>query len=176
MSLSPIVYDLIRSTTGCLLLAAAGGKLATLTQFRHHLHESFHIPRYFTGYVASMLVAVESMLACACIGINTSIAVPACLALFVVLTTLLIWRYLTSSLVRCSCFGESGRPLSHWDIGRNLLIIGLLVCATLLQAQGQPPLHPHLLSLALSFPLALLLIHLHDVATIVQQYIQEAHV
>lgn len=131
MSAPAYLAEIIRYFTAFLLACAALGKLRTLAAFSHNLAESFGVPRRAAAVVAPAVVALEALLAALILagGAVGRLGMGAALVLFVALTALVGYRYVVEGSVKCSCFGESERPVSGYDLLRNGLVIASIgVC------------------------------------------------
>lgn len=128
MSAAAYLAEIVRYFTAFLLACAAIGKLRTLAGFAHNLVESFGLPRQVARAVAPMVVALEALLAAAILagGAAGRLGMAAALVLFVALTALVGYRYVVEGSVKCSCFGESERPVSGYDLLRNVLVIAAI--------------------------------------------------
>lgn len=125
MSAAAYLAEIIRFFIAFLLVCAAIGKLRTLAAFAHNLVESFGVKRQAAAMLAPAVIALEALLAGLILaggGIGR-IGIAAALVLFVVLTALVGYRYVVEGSVKCSCFGESERPVSGYDLLRNGLVI-----------------------------------------------------
>uniref|UniRef100_UPI001C2F47A4 MauE/DoxX family redox-associated membrane protein n=1 Tax=Achromobacter sp. GbtcB20 TaxID=2824765 RepID=UPI001C2F47A4 len=49
------------------------------------------------------------------------------LVLMCAFSAVLGYQFLARGIVRCSCFGQSVRPLSGYDVLRNLLVAGTML-------------------------------------------------
>lgn len=128
MSAAAYLAEIIRFFTAFLLACAAIGKLRTLAGFTHNLVESFGLKRQAAALLAPAVVALEALLAGLILaggGIGR-IGMAAALALFVALTAAVGYRYVVEGSVKCSCFGESERPVSGYDLLRNGLVIAAI--------------------------------------------------
>ncbi|WP_166887455.1 MauE/DoxX family redox-associated membrane protein [Massilia sp. CCM 8734] len=128
MSAAAYLAEIIRFCTAFLLVCAAIGKLRTLSAFTHNLVESFGVKRQAAALLAPAVIAAEALLAGLILaggGIGR-IGMAAALVLFVVLTALVGYRYVVEGSVKCSCFGESERPVSGYDLLRNGLVIAAI--------------------------------------------------
>lgn len=125
MSAPAYLAEIIRYATAFLLACAALGKLRTLPAFSHNLAESFGVPRQAAAILAPAVIALEALLAALILagGDIGRLGMSAALVLFVALTALVGYRYVVEGSVKCSCFGESERPVSGYDLLRNGLVI-----------------------------------------------------
>ncbi|HEX8611874.1 MAG TPA: MauE/DoxX family redox-associated membrane protein [Telluria sp.] len=128
MSAAAYLTEIIRFFTAFLLACAAIGKLRTLAAFAHNLVESFGVQRRAAAVLAPAVVALEAVLAGLILagGAIGRAGMAAALVLFVALTALVGYRYVVEGSVKCSCFGESERPVSSYDLLRNGLVIAAI--------------------------------------------------
>ncbi len=158
-----------RYATALLLLAAAFGKWRSFKLFRDNLVSSFAISPALSPLLAGCLVVLEFGLG----GWLLFIEWPAAavmgfvLLLFSVFSLLLLWRYLLDGNVKCSCFGEQNRPVSAFDLVRNLLI---LLTVSLYFVAPAVVLFPDTLLfwpvLVIAAIWVLLLVHCHDILSL----------
>ncbi|CUI09576.1 MauE/DoxX family redox-associated membrane protein [Massilia antarctica] len=128
MSAAPYLAEIIRFFTAFLLACAALGKLRTLASFANNLAGSFGVPRQAATILAPALAALEALLAVLNLaggGIGRA-GMAGALVLFVLVTALVGYRYVVEGSIKCSCFGESERPVSGYDLLRNGLIIATI--------------------------------------------------
>lgn len=125
MSAAAYLAEIIRFFTALLLACAALGKLRTLAAFTHNLVDSFGVNRRAAAILAPAVIALESLLAASILagGGWARAGMAGALVLFVALTAIVGYRYVVEGSVRCSCFGESERPVSGYDLLRNGLVI-----------------------------------------------------
>lgn len=128
MSAAAYLAEIIRFFTAFLLACAALGKWRTLAVFAHNLAESFGVQRQAARILAPAVVAAESLLALLILAGGTPgrAGMAGALLLFVALTALVGYRYVLEGSVKCSCFGESERPVSGYDLLRNGLVIAAI--------------------------------------------------
>lgn len=125
MSQLEFIAAFARYGTALLLLAAAFGKGRSFSLFRDNLVSSFAVSAKLSPFLAAFLLLLEFSLGAWLL----LIAAPAAavmglvLLLFSVFSLVLLWRYLLDGNVKCSCFGEQNRPVSAFDLVRNLLIL-----------------------------------------------------
>ncbi|MFT4925953.1 MAG: hypothetical protein ACI8WB_002048 [Phenylobacterium sp.] len=127
------ISEMCRLLVFMILLMAAWGKTSHFDTFRQNLVEGFKLPVVLSLPSAILLIAVEWLLAALLIipsSLNL-IAMQATLALFVLFTVVIATVLLQDKLVNCNCFGQSNRPISRYDLIRNLLTIA--ACSMMLQ-------------------------------------------
>lgn len=175
--LASFLAETCRCLLAWVLLAAALSKLRALAAFRHNLQESFAVPPGASAPLAWAIVGAELLLAAGCASAPAPGygAMALTLALFAGFTAVLAYRYWSTGLVRCACFGEAGRPVSSYDFLRNALLMAALVvylaCAGEAAALDSPL---RWLAAALALPAALLAVHLHEVASVLLTAPEEA--
>jgi hypothetical protein len=115
--------------TALLLLAAAIGKTRSFSLFHNNLVSSFGISAWLSPAIAALLVTLEFFLAGWLFFSTTAVATAMTVVLLMLsaFSLMLLWRYLLDGNVKCSCFGEQNRPVSAFDLIRNLLIL-LTIC------------------------------------------------
>lgn len=165
MSMLVYITEIIRITTGFLFLAGAIGKLRHYSDFTSNLTSSFHVSPSLSRLLAPSLIILEAMLAMIVLSNTTKTpqAMYAALLLLLFFTVIITYRYLSESSVKCSCFGEASRPVSIYDLCRNLIVISLL---TFYHFAASSMLDTDLKTIALlgasAFLLTMLLIYFHD--------------
>lgn len=173
MSAGACLAEIVRWFGALLLLSAAWGKWRTLAEFRHNLGASFGFAPG-TATVLAPLVVVTELLLGALIAFDHGLALTAMAAawlLLAALTLLVGYKFLRQDVVRCSCFGEQGRPVSVYDLLRNLLVLAALGFAV---GHGTTtPLPPTGLTAVTAFLLGLILnmlaLRFHDIATVLTE-------
>jgi Methylamine utilisation protein MauE len=130
------ITEIFRFSIAFILIFAAIGKLKTFHEFRKNLTESFGLSVFASQKIAPLIIAVELLLAgVILLNIKASyLGMAVSLGLFVIFTGVVSYQYLKEGIVKCSCFGESERSVSVYDLLRNLLIIVCilfyLLCST----------------------------------------------
>lgn len=168
MTAAAYFAEVFRLLLGWLLISAARGKWRTLATFRSNLTESFGVSARVAAWLAPGIPAVEALLAAWLI---LRLGAPAwaagtSLLLFAAFTLITAYKFFTESAVRCSCFGESSRPVSAYDLGRNVLvIIGNLFCMVNL-GPAALDMSLWLLAVGMAWVAGMLLVHFHDIATL----------
>ncbi len=121
-----VTSEIIRFYIGFILLASAWGKTKTYHQFIDNLITSFHIKAIFSQFLGPMIILLEWVLAIILITqlMNINLTMIICLALFSSFTVVLIYLFMKHEIVKCNCFGEAQRPITHLDLMRNLILIG----------------------------------------------------
>lgn len=167
MSATLYLAEIIRLFVGLLLASAAFGKLRTLSGFRHNLVDSFGLQPRASAILAPAIVLAEALLGGLILagGATTRPGMLAALAMFAVMTALVGYRYVMEGSVKCSCFGESERPVSAYDLLRNgLIIAGIAAC---LVFAGEPAGFGNkatVLAAAMALILNIAAISFHDIA------------
>lgn len=156
---------LTRLLTGLFFAFSALGKFRFIEAFRHNLVESFGIKPSHAGPLSAGLCTFEALLAATLLMSRPSRLAAMLTALLAlgVFTALVSWRYYQEGNLRCHCFGRSSRPLSHWDIARNLLLLAMIASYLLFGAEPHPlPFSTQLVLGALALVLVQWLVHLHE--------------
>lgn len=164
--LTLLLADMARYVIAWLLLAAAVGKLRSYSEFRGNLATSFGLPPAIAAFAAPALVAAELLLAGWLLAGGTQLPMLLSLLLLGTLTAVLVYRYFTYSMVRCSCFGEAARPVSHYDLLRNLLVVGINGAYCALAQEAALPAASAVLAAGLAAIVCVAAISLHDIATL----------
>lgn len=164
--LTLLLADMARYVIAWLLLAAAVGKLRSYSEFRGNLATSFGLPPAIAAFAAPALVAAELLLAGWLLAGGAQLPMLLSLLLLGTLTAVLVYRYFTHSMVRCSCFGEAARPVSHYDLLRNLLVVGINGAYCALAQETALPAASAVLAAGLASIVCVAAISLHDIATL----------
>nr|WP_314634137.1 MauE/DoxX family redox-associated membrane protein [uncultured Janthinobacterium sp.] len=164
--LTLLLADMARYVIAWLLLAAAVGKLRSYSEFRGNLATSFGLPPAISTFAAPALVAAELLLAGWLLAGGAQLPMLLSLLLLGTLTAVLVYRYFTHSMVRCSCFGEAARPVSHYDLLRNLLVVGINGAYCALAQETALPAATAVLAAGLASIVCVAAISLHDIATL----------
>ena len=165
-SLSPLLADTARCCVALLLLAAGVGKLRGYAAFRGNLATSFGVPPSAAAWAAPALVMAELLLSCWLLAGGTGFPMLLSLLLLSTLTAVLVYRYFTHSVVRCSCFGEAARPVSRYDLLRNVLVVGINGSYFALAQEAALPVATTVLAAGLAAIVCVATISLHDIATL----------
>jgi hypothetical protein len=112
------------------LLASAAGKARALGRFAETLEVLVRFPSRWSRRAAAALTTSEFLvaLALAAGGATAHVGMAAALAMFLAFTAVLLAALVRRQAVSCHCFGASDRPISAWDLVRNLLFIA--ACGT----------------------------------------------
>ncbi|UQV43921.1 hypothetical protein KIV45_18690 [Janthinobacterium lividum] len=164
--LSALLADIARCSIALLLLAASVGKLRSYAAFRDNLATSFGAAPAAASVAAPALVAAELLLACWLLAGGTRLPMLLSLLLLSTLTAILIYRYFTHSVVRCSCFGEAARPVSRYDLLRNVLVVGINGAYFALAQDKAVPIATTVLAAGLAAIVCVATISLHEIATL----------
>ena len=162
----PFLSDIARYVIALLLLAASVGKLRSYGDFRGNLATSFGMPPAAARVAAPALVAAELLLAAWLLAGGTQLPMLLSLVLLGTLTAVLAWRYFTHSVVRCSCFGEAARPVSQYDLLRNVLAVGINGAYFACAQTASLPVATSVLAAGLAAIVCVAVISLHDIATL----------
>ncbi|MGK5003661.1 MauE/DoxX family redox-associated membrane protein [Janthinobacterium sp. LB2P70] len=158
--------DIARYVIALLLLAASVGKLRSYGDFRGNLATSFGVAPAAATVAAPALVTAELLLAGWLLAGGTQLPMLLSLLLLSTLTAVLAWRYFTHSVVRCSCFGEAARPVSQYDLLRNVLAVGINGAYFALAQEAALPAATSVLAAGLAAIVCVAVISLHDIATL----------
>ena len=164
--LMSLLADTSRHVIALLLLAAGVGKLRSYAAFRDNLATSFGVPPAAAAFTAPALMAAELLLAGWLLTGGKHLPMLLSLLLLGTLTAVLAWRYFTLSVVRCSCFGEAARPVSHYDLLRNVLVVGINGAWFALAQEAALPVATSMLAAGLAAIVCVAAISLHDIATL----------
>lgn len=170
MSLSLFGAEIIRYFIGFLMLAASVGKLRTFADFRANLVTSFGASTVQSALLAPTVVILELTAAAMVLGPFSQAGMLASLLILGAFTVVLSYRFLTESVVKCSCFGEAGRAVSAFDLLRNVLVLAAIGAYLNLGSAGDLPLTASILAAALATFLCMMAIELHDIATLLLRY------
>jgi len=166
MSAQVFVADVIRHFVAWWWLAAVLGKLRSWPGFRTELGTSFGIAPGTAAIVAPLLVLAELLAAALVIGPASRAGMLLSLVLMCTFSAVLGYQFLTRGIVRCSCFGESVRPLSGYDVLRNLLVAGTMLCWLALAPVGRLPLGETLVAAGIGAWLCVAAVHFHDLVVL----------
>ncbi|MDN4057956.1 MauE/DoxX family redox-associated membrane protein [Massilia sp. YIM B02769] len=139
MTVQQFAGEMLRWFAAWWWLAAALGKLRTWPGFRSELGTSFGLAPGTAAIAAPVLVVAELAAASLLLAAPGRAGMALSFLLMLTFTMVLGYQFFTRGVVRCSCFGESARPLSGYDLLRNLLVLGAMGSALGL-APAQPPL------------------------------------
>lgn len=165
-SLAALLPQVARCCIAWLLLAAGVGKLRSYGAFRDNLATSFGVPPAAATVAAPALVAAELLLAGWLLAGGADLPMLLSLLLLGTLTAVLAYRYFTHSVVRCSCFGEAARPVSHYDLLRNVLVVGINGAYFAFAPGAALPMATSVLAAGLAAIVCVATISLHDIATL----------
>lgn len=153
-----------------LLLTAAWSKLTDLNRFKSNLIESFGFSFNASRIVAPIIIILELLLfiTIASDTVYSHYAMGISFVVFIVFTIFLLHHWLKNARVKCSCFGEDDRPVSIFDIIRNILVVCLVGCFLLLKDDKLPVvIEFQLVLIFFAFIIHIILIHLHDISMII---------
>lgn len=166
MSAQAVLADMVRYFIGWWWLAAVAGKLRTWPGFRDDLGTSFGIAAGTAALLAPALVLAELLAAAMVLGAGRGAGMFASLLLMGCFTAVLGYRFFTRAVVRCSCFGESLRPLSGYDVLRNLLVVLAITAWLALAPAASLPAGESLVAAGIGAWLCVVSIHFHDIAVL----------
>lgn len=165
MTAEQFIGEIVRYFLAMLMLAAAAAKLRGYAGFRDNLGTLFGMGPTLRALVAPAVPAAELLVAVLLIGGLARAGMLAALVMLCVFTALVGYKFITQSVVRCSCFGESERSLSGLDLLRNGLVI-LATVAGLMLPSGLAlplPLHAALLAASLALLACVIAVHFHEI-------------
>jgi hypothetical protein len=166
MMVQLFLAEIIRYFIGWWWLAAVAGKLRTWPAFRTELGTSFGVAPGQAAIVAPAAVLAELLAASMVLGVARPAGMLASLALMCTFTTVLGYQFLTRAIVRCSCFGEAVRPLSGYDVARNLLVVLAIMAYLGLAPSGVLPGGETLVAAGLGAWLCVAALNFHDLAVL----------
>lgn len=162
----------IQANQWCLaavLLTAGLSKVRYFEQFCHSVSELLALPGHRAKQLSGAVVLGELLLAVCFLfewGAGHYVGWAAAALLFC-FTALLIIKFQQGQIVRCSCFGNSDRPVSGIDIGRNILLIASAVTVAVSGWQAVPWTNQEAwLALAISGWLTVVLVYLHEIVSL----------
>lgn len=172
MAAGLFLAQVLRSFIALLLLAAALGKVRSHASLRTNLRESFGLPAGAARLLAPLLIAVELLIAGWLLATDGPLPMLLSLLLLASVTCVLGYRFMTQSVVRCSCFGEASRPVSHHDLLRNVLVIVLNGFYFALAAQPAAPMAwaTAWLALGLAAIMCVAAVNYHEIATLARAH------
>jgi hypothetical protein len=158
--------EIVRCFIAWWWLAAVVGKLRTWPHFRDALGSSFGLAPAAAAAVAPAVVLVETLAAVMVSGTARPAGMLASLVLMAGFTSALGYQFYTRAIVRCSCFGESVRPLSGYDVTRNLLVVLTIAAWLVLAPPGALPAGEMLVAAGLGAWLCVAALNFHDVVAL----------
>lgn len=161
MTSAIFLSEILRYFVGFLLLAAVFGKLRSFAQFRSNLHTSFGVRPGLDAVLAPVLIAAELGVAVLVLTLFSRVGMAAALLMFLAFTALLSYKFFTQSVVKCACFGGKERPVSGYDLLRNLLVCAAIAVYLNLTASAGLALEPAILAIALASLLCTIAIEFH---------------
>lgn len=170
MTTALFAAQILRYFIGFLMLAAAAGKLRSFADFRANLTASFGVSRAHSALLAPAVVVAECLVAAMLPSVFDRTGMLAALLMLCAFTAVVSYRFFTQGVVKCSCFGEAGRPVSGYDLLRNLIVILSIVLYLSLAAGPGLPLHASILAAALAALLCVMAIEFHDIVTLLVEY------
>ena len=161
---------ILRCFIGFLLLAAVAGKLRHFADFRHNLADSLGLGAARARLLAPAVVVGELLVAVMVLGPAQGAGMLAALLMLAAFTAFVGYKFFSQGSVRCSCFGETGRPVTAYDLQRNLLVILANASYFALGAAVAPPLPLLALAAALAAILCVAAIGFHDIVVLLKHY------
>lgn len=169
MSAQLFLADVVRYFLAWWWLAAVLGKLRSWPGFRTELGTSFGLPPAAAAIAAPLLILAELLAASLVLGLLAparQAGMLLSLMLMITFTAVLGYQFLARGIVRCSCFGESVRPLSGYDLLRNLLVAGAVALYLGLAPPGMLPLGESLVAAGFGAWLCVAAVHFHDLVVL----------
>ncbi|MEW6372118.1 MAG: MauE/DoxX family redox-associated membrane protein [Pseudomonadota bacterium] len=166
MSMQLFVAEIVRHFVAWWWLAAVLGKLRSWPGFRTELATSFGVPPAAAALAAPLLILAELVAASMVIGVAHPAGMVLSLALMGSFTAVLGYQFLARGIVRCSCFGESVRPLSGYDVLRNLLVVAAMLAWLVLAPAGRLPFGETLVAAGMGAWLCVAAVHFHDLVVL----------
>ncbi len=119
------ISEICRLYVFVLLIVAAWGKSNTFNLFQQNLMDSFHIPKKFSKFVALTIIGLEWLLAIFLLANSswTKLSMLLTLILFITFTATIGILLIKDKVINCNCFGRTNRPISFYDLFRNLILI-----------------------------------------------------
>lgn len=162
-----IGFELIRLVLALVFLFAAFAKSRAPGRFRQTITDAVGLPNAMAAFVAPALILLEWLLALTLL--SGTVLVPAAMAaaasLLSVMSIWLVMVLLRGEPVKCSCFGDSSRPISLPDLLRNGLLLAA-TCSHLCFASSvnlSLPWPDEMLLAGLALILAMVLVEFHEV-------------
>lgn len=168
--LTAFIAVVLRCFTAMLLAAAVAGKLRSFSGFRSSLADSLGLGAVWSKVLAPAVVAGELLAAVMIVGPAPRSGMLAALAMFAAFTAFIGYKYFTQSVVRCSCFGASSRPVSGYDLLRNLLVIIAILAWLALAANVVLSPAAFILACGIASVLCVAAIGFHDIAILIVRY------
>jgi hypothetical protein len=162
------IAEIVRYFTGFLWLGAAAGKLRAFAPFRDDLNASFGLPARHAALAAPAIVAVEASVAALALGGAPEAGMRASLLLMTAFTTVMLYKFLTQPVVRCSCFGASTRALSPLDVLRNVLVVLALAAQLAFAPPGTLAWPAAVLAAGFGAIVCVLAVHFHDTVVLLK--------
>jgi len=171
MTISLYFSEIIRFFVGFVLLTAAWSKTRTYQQFTISLVTSFHLPKTLSKLFSPLLILLEYALALALLTqlFNPQLAMQVSLALFSTFTSVAIFLLIRHEVVKCNCFGEESRPISIFDLIRNLgFIVAIIFYLFYAKANTNFSLEVSSLLATLAVIITIITINFHDLVSILK--------
>jgi hypothetical protein len=160
-----------RIILGLTLAVAAWGKAKDAGAFRQTVVDFDLFPARGARTVAIVLIAAE-FLAVAALAAGGGLLVAGfglALLLLAVYSLALSVALARNARIDCNCFGQKTRPISPFDLVRNLLLLGLGLAGIVLLAldsSSHLPAGGIAVAAAMSVGVTVILVHLADIARI----------
>lgn len=165
MSLGIFCAEVARYLIGFLLLSAGISKFKSFAEFRLSVRDFLRGRQKLSHLLALAVIALELIVAVLCLFPSQLqfVAMQCALLMFASFTLFILDQYFKKADAQCYCFGQSARPISVYDLLRNLLIV--VVIAYYLWMAGKPELSfvAHLLIAGIAMLLCMLLRQFHEI-------------
>jgi hypothetical protein len=170
MNAPSFLADIVRYFICWWWLAALVGKLRNWPQFHDDLGALLGIAVRPATLLAPALILSELLAAALVLDIAPAAGMLVSLMLMWAFTTVLGYQFFTRAIVRCSCFGKSLRPLSGYDVLRNLLVVLSIAAWLAFAPAAHLPAGEALLAAGLGAWLCVASIHFHDVVVLARTH------
>ena len=129
MNIDYYLTEMIRFFIGFILLTSAWSKTKTFQLFTDSLNSSFNLPLKISKIISPIIIAIEWLLAAILLTeiSDTTLAMKMSLILFCVFTITVVYFMFKNETLSCNCFGEEPRPVSTFDVVRNIVIIATII-------------------------------------------------
>ncbi|NZA25409.1 hypothetical protein H0E84_03360 [Luteimonas sp. SJ-92] len=170
MTFAAYLSEVFRFFAAFFLLLAGLGKIRFYKDFRGNLSESFGLSAGLSAAIAPLTIIAEVLVALTILVSNRS-AYPGMVSALIMLcifTGLISFKFLKDGAVKCSCFGEAARPVSGYDLARNLALIACIFFYLFAADESAGlSLETGLLVAALSLIPTVIAVEFHEIATLV---------
>ena len=114
---------------GFVMLTAAWSKTKSYHHFTESLVSSFHLSKTLSKLLAPLVIILEWSLALILLTklFPPQLAMQISLLLLSIFTLVVLFLLIKHEVVKCNCFGEESRPISIFDLIRNLGFIASII-------------------------------------------------